>query len=282
MVPADRLQIDIFVTKAKPARAAPVEKADDEDLALPKPSFAAGGHGRTGSSDSLASMLSQDHLMETEDMVDEHLEENYADIIDLTNYEDEEDNDDPNELLLSDRIQQQGRLRRARTRKTIRREARNAAKARKDGHGHDHGPAPPQIMVSQGDEEGDEITEAPYDQYDPFSSVRMRAPSPAPSHDYRDHADSHTASAHGGERIKARPNSMVLLETGNLDPQGDAAIWIDSIDYEAMQVLSEMARPGKPKLAQVLEEEIELAQGSIIVGSEFSYPVQARDFLLRL
>jgi hypothetical protein len=61
---------------------------------------------------------------------------------------------------------------------------------------------------------------------------------------------------------------MVLLETGNLDPQGDAAIWIDSADYEAMQELSEMARPGKPKLAQVLEEEIELAGGSIIVGSE--------------
>lgn len=276
MVPADRLQIDIFVTKAKPARPAPQEKTDDDELAMPKPAFAAGaGMGRNGSSDSLASMMSQDHLMETEDMVDAHLEENYADIIDLTNYEDEEDIDDPNESLLSDRIQQQGKLRRARTRKTIRREARNAAKVRKDPHGHQgyghaHQHGPPQITVSNDDDEGDEITEAPYDQYDPFSSARMRAPSPAPSRGYDD--DHHSAHGRGGhdpsQKIKARPNSMVLLETGNLDPQGDAAIWIDSIDYEAMQVLSEMARPGKPKLAQVLEEEIELAQGSIIVGSE--------------
>lgn len=290
MVPADQLQIDIFVTKAKPARPPPekTQGQEDDDLAMPNPSFAKssmGGH--TGSSDSLASMMSQDHLMDNmhgehengDTMVDDHLEESYADIIDLTNFEDEEDNDDPNELLLSDRMQKQGKLRRARTRKTIRREARDAARNRH--HAHTATPAgPPHITVSH-DEEGDEITEAPYDQYDPFSSSRFQAHSPLPSqsHDYEDGEDDNDIKSiyhqgpqpHGhrqGGRSKARPNTMVLLETGNLDPQGDAAIWIDSVDYEAMQELSEMARPGKPKLSQVLEEEIELAQGSIIVGSK--------------
>lgn len=283
MVPADQLQIDIFVTKAKP-RPPPEKTEDQDDLALPKPSFAQGGiGGRTGSTDSLSSMMSQDHLMHSthgdDDMVDAHLEESYADIIDLTNFEDEEDNDDPNDTILSNRIQQQGKLRRARTRKTIRREARNAAK----GRSHVAGPeiTPPEITVL--DEEGDEITEAPFDPYDPFSSARIRAHSPTPSkgYDIEDDEDRHHTYSHGqghahlhqrkhshGHGSKARPNTMVLLETGNLDPQGDAAIWIDSADYEAMQELSEMARPGKPKLAQVLEEEIELAGGSIIVGSE--------------
>lgn len=276
MVPAHQLQIDIFVTKAKP-RPAPEKIHGEDALALPKPLFAFGDvSGRTGSTDSLSSMMSHDHLHpgHVEDIVDAHLEENYADIIDLTNYEDEEDNDDPNELLLSNRIQQQGKIRRARTRDTIRRKARSVS-------ANNVRPATPELNAR--DEEGDEITDAPFDPYDPFSSAQIRAHSLTPSHGYSDehdhlrrkphgrgHTDSHvhehqhSHSSHG----KARPNTMILLETGNLDPQGDAGIWIGSADFEAMQELSEVARPGKPKLTQILEEEIELAGGDIIVGSE--------------
>lgn len=283
MVPADQLQIDIFVTKAKPAakpRPLASEKQDDDDLALPRPGFAVAGAGggRTSSTDSLASMMSQDHLMEqeAEDLVDTHLEENYADIIDLTNYEDEEDNDDPNEMMLSDRMQQQGKIRRARTRKTLRREARHAASARAYGPIPTPAGVPPQVTVQgDDDDEGEIKPEGAYDQYDPFSSHRMRAPSPAPSDvdaiEFHSRPRSHSKPQRKTGPTGARPNSMVLLETGNLDPQGDAALWIDSVDYEAMQELSEMARPGKPKLAQVLEEEIALAKGSIIVGSEFEH-----------
>lgn len=62
---------------------------------------------------------------------------------------------------------------------------------------------------------------------------------------------------------------MVLLEDNGQDPTGDAALWIDEADYAAMNAMSEFARPGKPKLAKVLEEEIEQAQGRIIVASEY-------------
>jgi hypothetical protein len=61
---------------------------------------------------------------------------------------------------------------------------------------------------------------------------------------------------------------MVLLEDAGQDPAGDAALWVDQADYDSMAVLSEMARPGKPKLAQILQEEVDQAQGSMIVASE--------------
>lgn len=65
----------------------------------------------------------------------------------------------------------------------------------------------------------------------------------------------------------SRTQSMVLLENSGADPNEDAGLWIDEADYAAMSVMSEMARAGKPKLSAVLEEEIEIAQGSLIVAS---------------
>ena len=63
---------------------------------------------------------------------------------------------------------------------------------------------------------------------------------------------------------------MVLLEDNGSDPTGDAALWIDQSDYAAMTVMSELARPGKPKLGNVLSEEIQQARGSMMVASEQS------------
>jgi hypothetical protein len=75
----------------------------------------------------------------------------------------------------------------------------------------------------------------------------------------------------------SRTQSMVLLEDAGQDPAGDAALWVDQADYDSMAVLSEMARPGKPKLAHILQEEVDQAQGSMIVASESRLTSQTLD-----
>ena len=62
---------------------------------------------------------------------------------------------------------------------------------------------------------------------------------------------------------------MVLLEDNGGDIEGDAALWVDQADYAAMNIMSEMAKAGKPKLGSVIEEEIQRGMGSMIVASEF-------------
>ncbi|KAI9633732.1 uncharacterized protein MKK02DRAFT_17105 [Dioszegia hungarica] len=127
LLPPAQLQIEIYITNSVPLPS--------HDLAPPRAAFAkstprASSPGsdhtlgrRSASMDSIASVASDmsidspmgmgysDHLE-----VDEHLSENYADVIDLTNYEDEEDVADPREEALSSSVREQGKIRRARRR----------------------------------------------------------------------------------------------------------------------------------------------------------------------
>jgi hypothetical protein len=63
---------------------------------------------------------------------------------------------------------------------------------------------------------------------------------------------------------------MVLVDSGAAGAEGraDAGIWLDTADYDATNVMAEMARPGRPKLDVILREEIERGRGSLGVGSE--------------
>lgn len=281
-------------------------------------------------------------MFDQEEAVDEHLNSNFADVIDLTNYEDEEDVQDPAENQLSDRIQKQGKMRRAKSRKAAR------AQPRKVSHGPS--PYPPgggkralSSTYNDLDAEGayaaaaggshyedsrqavtgsasgsrlaspsrDSLYAAPrapgmlskedkrlsyrsladstYGRYDPYASGSGIAPSPSPSIFFGD--DNQSILGGGGgtayaESVRnlisrnSRTNSMVLLDDPGhgLDASGDVgSLWIDEADYAAMNVVSEMARPGKPKLSQVLEEEIEQAKGSLIVASEWPYGMRRYD-----
>lgn len=44
-------------------------------------------------------------------------------------------------------------------------------------------------------------------------------------------------------------------------------LWIDEADYAAMTILSEQARAGRPKLSKIMDEELEYAEGSMIVAT---------------
>ena len=381
MVPSTRLEISIFVTKS--SRAV-------DDLSLPKPRFAA--HSRSDSRDSIASDMSTDSRLDVEEpsqaAPDPSIQ--YADVLDLTNYDDEEDVNDPAEQVLSDRIQHQGKVRRAKSRRAARKSSANiglgaaprsagypprrpmsalsnegneypphpqprripsalglqqdnyerppsrrtpSALAYDDGYVHDndtssqghsntthsHAPsyatnAPHSAPITRGSsyQENAHLAgppsafgsrlpsyqglaalsgEGPLEPPRPLSKTDHRqswrsiadstygidpsytlgdrgGPSPSPSIFFDD------AGSITGDSIKgllptraSRTGSMVLLEDSSNDPTNDAALWIDQADFAAMNVVSEMAVPGKPKLSAVLEEELDRATGATIVAT---------------
>nr|KIR88182.1 ferric-chelate reductase [Cryptococcus tetragattii IND107] len=340
MVSADQLQIDIFVTKGQRLK---------DDFAPPQPVFARGGtHSREASVGSVTSEMSVDSSSaDRDEAVENTLKESYADVIDLTNYEDEEDVNDPAENRLSNKLEQQGKLRRARSRKIAKR--KSAAKLPRTPS------YPPSRFQSTYSYDNPEESYAPINLgyghspasslYDPFqesriptvhssiamspsasqsmlvhsasqsmlsnsTSLSMLPTSPPfnPHHDKRqsirsvpdstntgndpfvagssqEHGSSsvghstltdETQGAYPGDPFRdiqnalsrtSRTQSMVLLENSGADPNEDAGLWIDEADYAAMSIMSEMARAGKPKLSAVLEEEIEIALGSLIVAT---------------
>lgn len=101
---------------------------------------------------------------------------------------------------------------------------------------------------------------------DPYMPSGLgRGPSPAPSFvmDEGDHERFTIASM-------SRTQSMVLLEdtvgaAAQSRGAGNGTLWIDEADYAATSILSESARGGRPKLAALLEEELGMAQGPMVV-----------------
>ena len=269
----------------------------------------------------------------------------YSDVIDLTNYDDEEDVNDPAEQQLSDRLQHQGKVRRAKSRKVAKVNNRRGVKSptnytpsayppgrrgqsnyedpdneKQYGSPSGYPPAlsPDAARVPYGQDPRAAFGGSPYQNrpmYSPDLDAAPQAPYARPPHSrsesFKSLADSSYArydpyagagynrgtmspapsifldDAHSymGDSVKdaypqtPRTGSMVLLEdaagAAAGDAPGDAGLWIDQADYSAMNVLSEMARPGKPKLGSVLEEEIQRAEGRIMVASE-SAPLSLR------
>ncbi|WVR09551.1 hypothetical protein IAU60_006620 [Kwoniella sp. DSM 27419] len=264
------------------------------------------------------------------------MDSNYADIIDLTNYEDEEDVNDPAENHLSATLQKEGKVRRARSRKAAKQrsrasnqtasyppsrhtpvhdngqrhnqgrdslhstpfrdprnsecsESRPIASAYNDllprtqsSLGYDqalshlsahspseHDPLSPPSMpfYSPSDRRHSyqsSVADVTFGGYDPFGGPGI-APSPSPSMFFDDAASTTGESMRDIISRTSRTQSMVLLEDYGSDPTGDTGLWVDEADHAAMSILSEMARPGKPKLSVVIEEELVAASGSMIV-----------------
>jgi len=354
LVTAAQLEISIFVTHAA--------KQVGDDFTLPQPGFAK--YGRRDSAESVASDMSRDSAAALDMDLDEpsgtslasDLSTQYADVIDLTNYDNEEDVNDPAEQHLSDKIQHQGKVRRARSRKAARGQGRPssgkgmsatssyppapaprkrpsmlglddasqqyAAAAAGANDAYDalmpdpHAPtpgrnpfdrtsygsekspfaggtpsgsryslntaaqdpyAPPPPLLKPNRQSFRSITDSTYGMYDPYAGgPGLRGPSPSPSIIFDD------AQSIAGESTRnmlsrvSRTGSMVFLDEaggGGRGLDGDAGeggLWVDQADYAAMSIMSEVARPGKPKLAIVLEEEIARAGGAMIVASELT------------
>ena len=339
MVSAVQLQIDIFVTNAS-------RPALDNDFLPPRPGFALGSGGRRDSLDSVTSEMSRDGYDLTESLEAAAEGGTYEDVVDLTNYEDEEDINDPAEHHLSEQLQQQGKVRRAKSRKASKkassgqiRDFHRPTSAYPPSNRHSNydeadverqyaaaasgslldpktpeqaprvapgtigghprlsstlslnaesqplsGRSPSNPMLSAYHDRSTSyrsLAESTYGRYDPFASAGIggpRHPSPSPSIMFDDNQSIAGESMRNLISRQSRTQSMVLLEDlSGADLNADDALWIDEADYAAMGILSEMARPGKRKLATVLQEEIEVAKGSLIVASMLlTTPAQIR------
>lgn len=361
MVSSTQFEISIFVTKASQRR---------DDFALPKPNFAGGG--RRDSLESVGSEMSESSPLEYDEPMDSPADTSiqYADVIDLTNYDDEEDINDPAEQNLSDRLQHQGKVRRARSRKAAKSQGRPQPRTSNvyppprrgpstlgvdeaaQGHGPRRGPSMnnldsaadayaaaaeghydpylqprrssgqshPGLRSTSGSKQNlraaaaaedpfapppglsafdprrvsyRSIADSTYGMYDPYAGMNgQRGLSPSPSIMFDDNRSIAGDSVRNLLSRASRTGSMVFLEDAGSDMGGhgvsggsgagtvsgaDAGLWIDQADYAAMNVMSEMAKPGKPKLSALLEEEIHQAGGSMIVASKLRLSTNLRN-----
>lgn len=344
MVPAPGLHIDIFVTNFTPMRA-PRLKADhsypptpttamyydkeQQDLLPPTPGFARGGaqrphspHTRDESSESL-----DDHQDSVEDYVDlsyytseqsghggypheqAGLGLDHEDhILDLTNFDGDNDEALPGEEALNRSVKKQGTIRRAKTRKATRatqasqqrlRERRAAAEARRQTQ---HGPHPTHVQTLSHDsalstdrllsygspatagiehrlsttEEVDLGNTAMHE-----ASLMSRSPNTAtgeaPWHIPRSHTPPMSPDGSGFSRSESYFSNWdsrsdtasfrdMLPRTGVGAAGQEVRLEVDEQSMHDINVVSEHARPGKPKLDRMIADEVENSKGSTIVA----------------
>nr|XP_019010488.1 uncharacterized protein I206_04958 [Kwoniella pini CBS 10737]OCF49269.1 hypothetical protein I206_04958 [Kwoniella pini CBS 10737] len=371
LVPKDQLEISIFVTKGhKPltsSRSTGGLSGGGDEFAPPRPGFAGGTHQRRGSADSIASQMSVDSdnegaSREYDETVDSHLSSNYADVIDLTNYEDEEDVNDPAENILSENLQKQGKVRRAKSRKAAKKtrpsyggqaipqtgsplyppnrqsqhqqqssydypqprqtsaysgydeyqqrssissfddlqpprrsgydDAYGGVQHSQQGSSNLYAPQPNQYTSTQqsptsapmmlGNTSGSQsqsnydrrqsyrsLADSTYNQYNPFNNGNgtgqySMGPSPSPS--IMNFEQSSEIDNNNGRR-KSNFSNLNLNFKSTAEQEKDGGLWIDESDYVAMNILSENSVKGKPKLSIVIQEEINLNLGNMIVAT---------------
>ncbi|KAJ9110493.1 hypothetical protein QFC19_001619 [Naganishia cerealis] len=213
MVPPDALQLDIFVTSQSGVtnRPPPLQSfygTDDIALLPPRPQFAV-GHGRRESSDSVSSEMSQDNSSELayldSSANNEYLENDdsspTADVLDLTNYEDEDDvEESPAQQELSNKVQKEGKVRRARSRRANKRPTSGSTAQ----HGMRYPPSQPPSLLPYTEDHGDshsyeDLQDTPRPQYAARQESRYDPPppilmAPRPGHAHRPS----TASSVGG------------------------------------------------------------------------------------
>jgi hypothetical protein len=329
MVPPSILEVSIFVSNyriAKPETQgsgsvpAPMSRSQDESgmLLPPTPYFAREGRRKQqGSTDddvsesdvSTASLVDLSYSLPpnvTEDAEDLGHEQH---ILDLTNFDGDNDAKIPGEAQLSYRVRKEGKLRRARTRKL----QAMAAKQQQDGGIRPLPQLPGAILEESTSRPGSPpggatyVTSSPFaddDRHQRTGSDEATMPlihSPTPTAHERPkptHYLSEPARVGGGSRpgtpVGSRPSSptrsfseqpggrhMRSLSEDAMPGRhsrpaslyGDYAssvhglqIEIEDREADDLNIVSEMARPGKPKFEAILAEEVERARGSIAVG----------------
>lgn len=297
----DRLQIDIYVTNGekspRPARQrtdATPRPSDVEklayDFAPPRPQYT---DSRVSSSDSLSSGPSSkadEPQRGYYEGVDPETEMSYEETIGMTNFDDEEDVQDPQENEFSLHLQHEGRVRRARSRKAQKqREKRDkrlvSAAPTSPRASQPNSPKIPDSDVfeqlqndvaptvqSHGRAMSTSSAESVYDRYDPYNRRSEIAPSPTGSMVFDEDENVRNTIM----SLSSRTQSMVQLEDTHdgkahkcegCGRHGAEMLWIDEADYAAASILSENARTGRPKLASIVGEELDTAIGSMIVAT---------------
>lgn len=218
-------------------------------------------------------------------------------VLELTNYDEDQDEEDAERTLaerqLSLRVKKEGRVRRARSRKKakVSRTFPFMRSDQSDGHSHSY-PLPPSLAHPSSSYATDR-TQTPTPVHpDPAN----RSPPPRPPigrHKKQSSSVStiettettfeptlrydgtrtpdgsfiHTGRSEstrklvGGEWDESR-GSFIRVEKDGED--GDQ--FLDDGDEDDLNVVAEMARPGRPKLDKIVQEEVDCAQGTVVVA----------------
>ncbi|KAH7926310.1 hypothetical protein BV22DRAFT_365979 [Leucogyrophana mollusca] len=327
MIPASMLQVDIYVTNFKPVAKPPnppspqrIRFATNQaaDLAPPHPSFARDGqvHLRSNSMESVDSYDSSaesdvdlsyytgeydDEQPNVEDMGQTHDNR----ILDLTNFDGDDDTAMPGEEYLRQKVKKEGKLRRALSRKVGK-----AASAKREldtrathldvpsSEGRAQGRPLSGLSVVSAHSTDRLLPLSPlsdhrrsivpgFDTSSPTSAVSSvgdapwRRPRsghfPAPPGEVP-MAPMMLPSARGGISSSQQSSSTwdgksEAGSTHNAIPHIEAAfspdqvrLELDEIEAIDVNIIAEHARPGKPKLDRILADEVERSKGSVVVA----------------
>src|SRR3984957_6147088 len=301
LVPPPALQIDIFITNFKtlehervyptpaaprpvtpsvPTDYAPVAVEDSDQLLPPVPRFA---RQRSNSVTSLPSANSSvesfvdmnpvtehfgDHFDEEQNIGDVEDRENFT--LDLTNFEGDDDDALPGEESFSRRVRRQGKIARAKTRKALKaaggRRVSYARHGRSDSEQSTDtvmGPTRPMSGHFEVDVEhhSDPESSSPRSpQVDRQARPgHVRAPSSLSTME-----PLRPGSAMGKDWDAMSGHS--LMSQPDTGPEGGLRHEVEDDELTDVNIVSECARPGKPKLERILADEVEHSQGSTIVG----------------
>jgi hypothetical protein len=254
LLPADALEIDIFVTNISRTvrqRHGPTNPPlVGQPLGPPTPNFAY-GHGKHNSWASV-SMESEDDLrppVTPSSTIYSIQEEPDLHPLDLTNFDGDDDSFMPGEAQLSYQVHKVGHIRR--------RETQRLSKVLGDkGSRLPRGPiVPPSYApVVQEYSSGSKGISSYKEEFSPYPS---QAPSESPGHASTYYIAS---PASANPLLQFRPDAQ--MDTNGLQ--------IEDEDARALMAISEIARSGKPQLDSILAEEVDRSEGAVGVACKRS------------
>jgi hypothetical protein len=318
MIPGSALQVDIFVSNVDFQRVSTITENslhyDDNPLPPPAPGFMT--RARADSTSSVESLDNGRDMVDISYLPAAHNGDVYHSeilgheehVLDYTNFDGEDDTQAPGEANLSKRVQKEGKLRRAKTRRVasaaaakegLNQKAEERARHPPGDPRYAQGHSPPSkastLMPSQRPLSpnrnpnfpthptlsSNASTDEPYASADAYRNGQQQPHDHLPADDKRsrwsvasfsppggfsslDNLPSRNVPGPAGSRFFASgPNDSVrnlVAETGI------PLLEIDEEELEDLHIISEMARPGKPRLDRILADEVERSRGAIAVA----------------
>ncbi|GAA6020864.1 hypothetical protein JCM11491_000009 [Sporobolomyces phaffii] len=290
MCDSSQLQIDLFVTNDTPRRsrrrpsAQPLATFDStDDLAPPTAPFARQARSGSPSRDSLASEVSDwsegedspsraHQFNQTSNDYGAHVDS----VTDLVLFEGEEEERTAAEVEVSAKLKKEGKLRRALSRRGAKASANPVVAPRHANYSTQRLYESPQPQ--------DSFEALPLDHHDSSPSLHG-SPSASrsasfgdmgyghgyPSMHHDDHSEVQTLGDNSSTRhfLGARSQRDSILDTARDSARpDDQAFFLDVTEAEQqdLEVVAELARPGYPRLDQILDEEVRRSAGKTMVA----------------
>ncbi|GAA5993813.1 hypothetical protein JCM5350_007858 [Sporobolomyces pararoseus] len=292
MCDSSQLQIDLFVTNDTPRRprrrpsAQPLAGFDStDDLAPPTAPFARQARSGSPSRDSLASEVSD--WSDSEDSPSRSRQFNqmpdYGDhvdsVTDLVLFEGEEEERTAAEIEVSAKLKKEGKLRRALSRRGAKATTTSPAPLR---HAN-----PSTQRLYESPQQHDSFEALPLDNNDTSPTLHESPYAPrsasfgdigyrhgSPSLHYDEHAEAQTLGDNSSTRHlfsggRSQRNSIADLAgaaSSSHNPEQGFFLDVTELEQQDLEVVAELARPGYPRLEQILDDEVSRSAGKTMVA----------------